>query len=1344
MPKDVDGDPLEPTPLVQEMLGTPALPDSEAKALEVALTLSSLLHSLGFAQEHIDMAIEYAPNLDVDESVAYLLLHLPDEAIAKLSLSTLEASESQKGHGIELDYASAWDETHPPRHPAYEFERTDPALARPQAEEKPSTAVTQLETLAPGTAEQVWADTQAAISELETLLHADSAWTDVVEHAVDAYCTARIAVLRVDQEKARRSKLLGKAMDDALAEAAHDVEAQRLLAGLATHAKDLMQQAEIQPSFHKKTAGARFKERMQLQQEAKAKTKHEDAQAKRRADIAQALNETTLDEPPAEDPASSDEPPPDDAQPAAEDEPPLPLEALVGTAAEPEPPAAAVHVRSLAAGQGGRSPRVLLHDVMKQVDPHATVRYTAVPTGGSVYRSQLSICRNTSDGKRGAVMVQDTYRLTTEGCSSQARADELVATLALNCLGRDRSVQRSLPLGFRQFWDELEAQRSKEKQALLRNEVGHVRTLLARRAKHDAPAKRPRKRVKGSVPAPLPRAPRTCEPDAGLAEAYKARQASGAYQAMAPGRAQLPIAQSRQRILDSVASSQVVVLSGETGCGKSTQLPAYLLENSLENGIPCKIYVTEPRRISAITLAERVSQELGEKRGAIGGPDSYVGYAIRLDSQIGRNARLVYATTGIALRMLESTGFDDITHMIIDEVHERSIESDFLLMVLKVLMQQRPDLKVVLMSATLDADRISAYFGGCPMLHVPGRTFPVDVHFLEDALELCDYTLEPNSPYALRKGAKQNAPQLASAEGDDDDDEEDERASFLTASTKTYSAKTVDTLAQMNEYTINYELIAALLKKLFTDARFATTSQATLIFLPGIGEIRQCQAALTGDRAFDEAVCQVHILHSSVAPDEQAAAFDLPPPGVRKLVLATNIAETGITIPDITCVIDTGRHREMRYDEKRKISKLVECFVARSNAKQRCGRAGRVQQGVCFHLFTKMRHDEFMDAHPLPEMLRLSLQELALTLKVMRIQVGTSIEDALSQALDAPQAINVQRAVASLVEVQALTPQEEITSLGRHLCHMPLDVHLGKFLLVATRFRCLDAALTITAVLNSKSPFLSLRGTRSTTQANFQAHHSDFFCYINMYRGWRKAVAQGQGGAYCSQHHLSQEILYQIEELRQQYFSYLADTGFVQISKEVRKEWGRGRGRGRPRLNTTPAEWDLYSECPQAVHLAMVFALYPKLLAIDQRTGQMRTLTNHQPAAIHPSSSNFRSQPSGMGTHFVLYYTIMMSRRLYAWETAYVDDWHVLLAGGDAEFRHTCRSIFLDHNRVRMALTDAKALVALRVLRVELARTLQASYEEPGLAWNKESQGAFSLALQALGASRSMAMTGQP
>ena len=247
--------------------------------------------------------------------------------------------------------------------------------------------------------------------------------------------------------------------------------------------------------------------------------------------------------------------------------------------------------------------------------------------------------------------------------------------------------------------------------------------------------------------------------------------------------------------------------------------------------------------------------------------------------------------------MLESSVLDDVTHIIVDEVHERSIESDFLLIVLKKLMQERPDLKIVLMSATLDAERISAYFDGCPTLAVPGRTFPVDVHYLEDVLEMCDYTLDLESPYA--RTDKMNKVDLKTNIDDIEEDEDDVDDVPGIQDTQRYSAKTIDTLLHLNEHKIPYELLAALVERLCSDPAYESFSRAILVFLPGMGEIRECMRHLSELRRF-QTECQVHVLHSSIASDEQTAAFAPPPQGMRKIVLATNMAETGITIPDIT------------------------------------------------------------------------------------------------------------------------------------------------------------------------------------------------------------------------------------------------------------------------------------------------------------------------------------------------------------------------------------------------------------------------------------------------------------
>ncbi|KAF8844041.1 P-loop containing nucleoside triphosphate hydrolase protein [Paxillus ammoniavirescens] len=986
----------------------------------------------------------------------------------------------------------------------------------------------------------------------------------------------------------------------------------------------------------------------------------------------------------------------------------------------------------------GKLPKAILVEYISKIDRYAAVAFDVL-SGAS--RAKRAGVRVLWEGRK-----VDEWRMEDVACHDESQAEQYIATVALHALSFPttegfaagsmtspvgNTFFRLFPPVFRQLWDELEADRKLREDRVNREVWAKLRSIVEQ--KIDVTRSASEMMLNSALDvkdtsytrtllrnAEFPVSPQQFITD------FRSRQMRPAYQEMLTHRNSLPIAKYREEIITTLGSSQILVLCGETGCGKSTQVPAFILEDHLSRGEPCKIYCTEPRRISAVSLAQRVSRELGDPPGAVGTLSSLVGYSIRLESNTTKNTRLTYITNGIALRMLEGgsgrggqgTAFDEITHIMIDEVHERSIESDFLLVVLKSLLSQRPDLRIILMSATVDAEKLSNFFEGCPVLHVPGRTFPVDTLYLEDAIQCTGWSICEDSPYAKRRRDKyhQNKGRTdwdepTFIDEDEDDPLVDGEAPVGVPITlaKRYSSHTEKTVELLNERVIPYELILRLLEHLcFEDKSLHSFSSAVLIFMPGLAEIRRLGDLLSEHPSFgDESWFRVYPLHSMFSSDDQNAVFDTPPAGMRKIVIATNIAETGITIPDITCVIDTGKQREMKFDEKRQLSRLVETFVAKSNAAQRRGRAGRVQHGVCFHLFTKQRHDTLLAEHPLPEMMRLSLSDLALRIKTMKVKIGTSIEDVLCRALDPPTPINVQRAIAALVEVRALTPTEDITPMGRLLSKLPTDVHLGKFLLTAVVFRCLDPALTIAASLNSKSPFITPLGLEleaDRAKNAFRVDNSDFLTIHNAFASWRRASANsGFVRKFCRKNFLSHENLLQIEELRQQFLGYLVDSSFIDVDMSFVKELSRVRfERNKSRFVMVPPELDSNSGNFAIINAALLSGLYPKLLCVDPTSGlQMRTLSNNQTAFFHPSSVNFRRKPKDLAANYLAYFTLMHSKKLYAWETGPMDDLAILLLCGECDFKLMSDVAIVDR-KIKYRLTF-RANVAMKILRNQLS-----------------------------------------
>jgi len=513
-------------------------------------------------------------------------------------------------------------------------------------------------------------------------------------------------------------------------------------------------------------------------------------------------------------------------------------------------------------------------------------------------------------------------------------------------------------------------------------------------------------------------------------------------------------------------------------------------------------------------------------------------------------------------------------------------------------------------------------------------------------------------------------------------------------------------------------LILKLLQKLAFDADYRPFSKAILIFLPGIGEIRQLNDLLTGYPAFQRG-WRVHPLHSSFTSEDQQAAFEVPPDGVRKIVLATNIAETGITIPDVTAVIDTGKHKEMRFDEKRQMSRLILAFIARANAKQRRGRAGRVQEGICFHLFTKQRHDEIMAENQAPEMLRLSLSDLVMRVKICKLG---NIEQALSQALDPPSSRNIRRAIDALIEVDALTTHEELTTLGAQLAKLPMDVQLGKLILLGCVFGCLDFALTAAATLSSKSPFVNpmhAKKQADTVRLGFKRGDSDLLTVYNAYCAWRKTcetpgLSEHQ---FCNKNFLSPQNLANIEDLKGQLLSSLIDAGFVTLSANERSTLAKIRpGAARQRhFVELPDAYRRADDNDTVIHSVVAWSFYPKI--VKQEGKGWRNIANNQSLGLHPTSVNKHNPPSSSADIKLLsFYSIMQSSSRFtnAQETTPVPEIALVLLAGDAVFHLYAGVIVIDGNRLRFKVRDWKTMLALKTLRGKMKEVLARVFRAPG------------------------------
>ncbi|KAJ1720052.1 helicase, partial [Coemansia erecta] len=552
-----------------------------------------------------------------------------------------------------------------------------------------------------------------------------------------------------------------------------------------------------------------------------------------------------------------------------------------------------------------------------------------------------------------------------------------------------------------------------------------------------------------------------------LADAFAQLQTQAAYRDMQATRRALPAHALRDRIVQLVGAHRCTVVTGATGCGKTTQVPQFLLDDALAQRRHARIVCTQPRRISAVGVAQRVSDERAEPSLGAG----LVGYAVRGDSRQGPDTRLLFCTTGVLLRMLhDDAGLRGVTHVVCDEVHERSVDSDVLLALLRQTLERNRALRVVLMSATAQSDVFAAYFGAAPAVDIPGRTFPVDDVFVEDLARAAGAERVFGAALVGRARARLAHARGGSSSSDGDGDggkdgawlrrvDELRRAGCDDAQAASVALWDERYGGAANAASVDVAVAAAAVRHI---ARTADAGRAVLVFMPGVGEIRACIDALLADGG--GASLAPVALHAGLAAAEQRRVFARPADGRRKVVVATNIAETSITIDDVGFVVDCGRVREAVRDAASGISRLATRFCSHAAATQRRGRAGRVAAGTCIRVYSRATLAQAMPAHGEPEILRVPLEQTCLQVKALAGHGDAGVF--LARMLSPPAADAVARAERLLALVGACpAPRAPLTALGRVLAAVPADLRLAKLLVYAAAFGVLARALPLAALM---------------------------------------------------------------------------------------------------------------------------------------------------------------------------------------------------------------------------------------------------------------------------------------
>lgn len=614
-------------------------------------------------------------------------------------------------------------------------------------------------------------------------------------------------------------------------------------------------------------------------------------------------------------------------------------------------------------------------------------------------------------------------------------------------------------------------------------------------------------------------------------------------------RSSLAMAKLEDQIVEAVGNHQVTVICGTTGCGKTTQVPQFLLDHEIRQGRGdiCSIVISQPRRISAMSIADRIAAERLQTviAPSAGAPRGEVGYSVRLDSRPGTHINL--CTTGVLLQMfVGQPNLDHITHLIIDEIHERDINCDVALALTKDMLTRNKSIKVILMSATLDAEKFANYFGcrrsldgkaaaaedvadSTAMRHVPivrvdGQTYPVEELYLEDIA-------------CIARDKKFHSSMVEE----------------LWATSNAHRRNSRLSLLQPQPQKLDYRLIAFLVSHAI--AQFGAekvSTKSVLVFLPGWKELLAAknEIELLRNDLF------IVLLHSTIDSAKQRECFDPPPAGMIKVVLATNIAESGITIDDAAVVIDTGLIKltsdqvvgsfgQALGSNQHSAMQLSLVYASKANCTQRRGRAGRTQGGVCYRLFSRNTWD-LLPSFLLPEIQRVSLDQVVLRLLAIGYPDPQLI---LSNFLDPPNPAAVDKALATLKSLDATDAAGALTTLGLYLSKLPCSPRIGKVIVLGALLNCMDTVLTL-ASTNDVQPFITRRELSSEVRRKrfLFAHQSqsDHIANVNVYNSF---VAQKGSRSYSNAHLINSPNMHLISKYKRQFRDILEGAGLIPKSQ---------------------------------------------------------------------------------------------------------------------------------------------------------------------------------------------------